>query len=415
MTNVLAVAETYFVSSLGLEAIAAASLVVPVLVLMTMVSSGGIGGGVSSAIARALGAGHKEEAESLVWHTVVIAAAAGALFTLVLLVAGPAIYHALGGSGTSLDQAILYSNVLFVGAIPFWILMLLQAALRGAGNVKVPALIMMGGVVGGLILSPILITGMLGAPRLGVAGAGVAQVVCNLVALGVVVAYMRSPGSSLQLRRYPLQAQHFKAILNIGLLSSINAIMSALAITALTAAAGATSVAAIAGYGIASRLDMMLVPVMFGFGTAAITVVGTNLGAGNVTRARRAAIVNIVFVAAVVGLVGLVVAVFPRLWLSLFTSDEAVIAVGAQYLHIVGPFYAVLGVIFELYFAGQGAQKMGWPMTASVVRFMFALAATTLVIGHHITLGAAFGLVALSFVVAASISFTGFLRTRWER
>ena len=130
--------------------------------------------------------------------------------------------------------------------------------------------------------------------------------------------------------------------------------MLAMSVTALTAAAGAVSVAAIAGYGIASRLEMLLSPVMFGCGTAAITLVGTNLGAGNVARARRVAVVNVLFVAGVVGLVGLFVSLFPQLWLGLFTSDSAVMAVGAQYLHVVAPFYAVIGVIFELYFAGQG-------------------------------------------------------------
>jgi putative MATE family efflux protein len=415
MTTLLSVAETYFVSSLGLDAIAAASLVVPVMMLMTMVSNGGIGGGVSSAIARAIGAGRQDEAESLAWHTVVIAAVAGALFSLVVLLAGPALYRGLDGSGQSLDQAILYSNILFGGAIPFWILMLLQAALRGAGNVKVPAMIMLGGVAAGLALSPVLITGWLGAPKMGVAGAGVAQVLCNIAALGVVVGYMRSAASTLRLRRHPLQRKHFSAILGVGLLSAINAVMSAMSITALTAAAGAVSVAAIAGYGIASRLDMLLVPVMFGFGTAAITLVGTNLGAGNVARARRVAIVNVLFVACMVGLIGVTVSLFPQLWLGLFTSDAAVMATGAEYLHIVAPFYAVIGVIFELYFAGQGAQRILWPMTASVVRFVFALAAMVLVLRGYASLRTAFVLVATSIVVAATISLVGFLRTRWDR
>ncbi|GAB7542536.1 MATE family efflux transporter [Cupriavidus sp. 8B] len=415
MTTLLSVAETYFVSSLGLEAIAAASLVVPVAVLMTTVASAGIGGGVSSAIARATGARRQDEAESLAWHAVVIAAIAGGLFSLVVVLAGPALYRSLGGSGASLDQAVLYSNLLFGGAIPFWILLLLQAALRGAGNVKVPAVIILGGAVAGLILSPVLINGWLNAPRMGVAGAGVAQVLCNIAALSVVVSYMRSPSSTLRLRRYPLQRKHFSAILGVGLLSAINAVMSAMSVTALTAAAGAVSVAAIAGYGIASRLDMLLVPVMFGFGTAAITLVGTNLGAGNVARARRVAMVNVLFVAGVVGVVGLVVSLFPQLWLGLFTSDRSVMAVGAGYLHVVAPFYAVIGVIFELYFAGQGAQRILWPMIASVVRFVFALAATVLVLQGYASLHTAFVLVAVSIAVAATISLLGFLRTRWDR
>jgi putative MATE family efflux protein len=414
MTTLVNVAETWFVSSLGLKAIAAASLVVPVIVLMTTIASAGIGGGVSSAIARATGARRQDEAESLAWHALVIGVVAGAVFATLLVAAGPALYRSLGGNGTSLDQAVLYSDILFGGAIPFWILLLMQAALRGAGNVKVPAMIILGGAFGGLILSPVLIYGWLGAPHMGVAGAGVAQVLCNIAALGVVVGYMRSPSSTLRLRRHPLQRKHFSAILRVGLLSSINAVMSGMVVTALTAAAGAVSVAAIAGYGIASRLDMLLMPVMFGFGTAAITLVGTNLGAGNVERARRVAIVNVVFVAGVVGVIGLLVSLFPQLWVGLFTSDGAAKAVGAQYLHVVAPFYAVIGVIFELYFAGQGAQRIFWPMTASVVRFAFALAAMVLVRQGYANLHTAFVLVAVSIVVAAGISLLGFLRTRWD-
>jgi putative MATE family efflux protein len=415
MTTLLGIAETYFVSALGLKAIAAASLVVPVAVLMTTVASAGFGGGVSSAIARATGARRKDEAESLAWHAVVIGVVAGGLFSLVLLLAGPALYRSLGGSGASLDQALLYSNILFGGAIPFWVLLLLQAALRGTGNVKVPAMIILGGALAGLILSPVLINGWLGAPHMGVAGAGIAQVLCNAGALGVVVRYMRSPSSTLRLRRYPLQRQHFSAILRVGLLSAINAVMAGTIVTALTAAAGGVSDAAIAGYGIASRLDMLLVPVMFGFGTASIVLVGTNLGAGKVERARRVAVVNTLFVAGMVGLVGLLVALVPQFWLGLFTTDRAVMEAGAQYLHIVAPFYAVTGVIFELYFAGQGAQRIFWPMTASVVRCLFALAAMALVLQGYASLHTAYVLVAISIVVAAAISLFGFLRTRWDR
>nr|WP_165583113.1 MATE family efflux transporter [Dyella soli] len=415
MTTLLSVAETYFVSSLGLKAIAAASLVVPVMLLMTTVASAGIGGGVSSAIARAIGARRQDEAESLAWHAVVIGAVGGGLFSLAVLLAGPALYRSLGGSGSSLDQAVLYSNILFGGAISFWMLLLLQAALRGAGNVKVPAMTIMGSAIAGLILSPVLINGWLGAPRMGVAGAGVAQVLCSFVALAVVVAYVRSSSSTLRLRRHPLQRQHFRAILGVGLLSSINVVMLAISVTALTAAAGAVSLAAIAGYGIASRLEMLLSPVMFGCGTAAITLVATNLGAGNVVRARRIAIVNVLFVAGVVGLVGLFVSLFPQAWLGLFTHDSAVMAVGAQYLHVVGPLYAVLGVIFELYFAGQGARRILWPMTASVVRCIFALAAMALVLHGYTSLHTAFVLVAVGVAVAATISLLGFLRTRWDR
>ncbi|MDB5981266.1 MAG: family efflux transporter [Pseudomonas sp.] len=414
MTTILSVAETYFVSSQGINAIAAASLVVPIMMLMTMVSNGGIGGGVSSSIARARGAGRHDDAESLVWHSLVIALVGGALFMLMAWAAGRWIYQTMGGSGESLEMAIVYSNILFAGAIPFWILMLMQSALRGAGNVKVPALIMSGGVVVGLIISPALIIGWLGLPRMGVAGAGVAQVVCNLGSLAVVLAYMRSPRSNLHLRPHPLRKDHFASILGIGLISTVNAIMATLSITALTAAAGAFGVAAIAGYGIASRLDMLLIPVMFGFGTAAITLVGTNIGAGNVARARRAALVNALFVAAIVETVGVLVALMPNLWVGWFTDSPDVLAVAGHYLRVVAPLYGFMAINAELYFAGQGARRIGWPLTAGAIRFGFAVVAGLSVVVWHGSLETAFLLVAAGAIASGSISLFGFWRVSWE-
>jgi putative MATE family efflux protein len=415
LTTLLAVAETYFVATLGTEAIAAASLVVPVVLLMGMVSNGGVGGGVSSAVARAVGAGRHDEAESLAWHAVVVGVGFGALFTLALLLGGRSLYAALGGRGATLEQAVVYSDILFAGAIASWVLMLLQAALRGAGNVRVPALVIAATVGVGLAISPALITGLWGFPRLGVAGAGVAQVVSSVLGVSLVVAYMRSARSNLRLAPHRIERAKLGAILRIGLPSSLNAAMSNVALTAVTAAAGRFGVEALAGYGIASRLDGLLVPVMFGFGTAVLTLVGQNLGAGQVARARRAAIVNALLVAGMLEALGLLLAFEPRLWLGWFTQSPEVLAAGSRYLRIVGPTYGFTAITLELYFAGQGARRIGWPMTATAVRCTASVAATLLVIHAGLGLGGAFALVAAGAAAGCAVTSWGFRRVRWGR
>lgn len=413
LVTLLSVAETYFVSSLGTDAIAAASLVVPVVLLMAMVSNGGIGGGVSSAIARARGAGRLHDAESLAWHAMVIAAVFGALFTLGLHLGGPPLYRWLGGEGASLQLAIQYSDILFGGAVASWMLMLMQSALRGAGNVKVPAMIVAGSVALGIAISPALIMGWMGLPQFGVAGAGIAQVLTNLAALAAVLTYMRSPRSSLRLRRHPLRRIHFQAILGIGLMSSLNAVLTNLTMTIIIAAVGGFGIFAIAGYGIASRLEMLLIPITFGFGTAVITVVGTNLGAGNVERARRAALVNAIFVAALVGVVGLTVAIWPGAWLIWFSHDPEVLAAGARYLAIVGPVYGLTAIHMELYFAGQAAGRIGWPMSATLFRFGCAAAATAGAMRGALDLDAVYGVVAFGTFGACVMTLWGFRQVRW--
>lgn len=414
LVTVLSVAETYFVSVLGTDAVAAAAMVVPVILLMTMVANGGIGGGVSSAIARARGAGRQDEAESLAWHALLLGLMCGALFTAALWTGGPAVYRFMGGQGAALEQAVRYSNILFAGAMVSWALTLLQAALRGTGNVKVPALIVAGSVAVGLAISPALISGWYGLPQLGVAGAGVAQVATNVMGLCIVIAYMRSRGTTLRLRRHAWNGAHAAAILGVGLPSSLNAAMTNLSLTAITAAAGSFGIDALAGYGIASRLDALLVPILFGFGTAAVTVVATNLGAGQVTRARRAALVNALFVAALLELLGLVMALWPGLWMGWFTQSPQVLEVGSLYLRIVGPTYGLMAIAMELYFAGQGARRIGWPMAATALRLAFAVLATVLAARGLVSLGTAFAMLAAGTVGAAALSAWGFRRVSWS-
>src|SRR3984957_20645768 len=108
--------ETYFVGKLGTDALAGVSLVFPVLMLMQMMSAGAMGGGISSAIARALGAGRRADADALVLHSLVIALVFGLAFMIAVLGGGQWLYVAMGGSGASLVAAMTYSQVIFTGA-----------------------------------------------------------------------------------------------------------------------------------------------------------------------------------------------------------------------------------------------------------------------------------------------------------
>src|SRR5713101_4832254 len=108
--TLVGVAETYWVSFLGTAALAGVTLVFPISMLMTMMSNGGIGGGVASAVARAIGAGRNDDADALVTHALVVAIVFGLLFTAAALILGPAIYRGLGGTGPVLDAALTYSG-----------------------------------------------------------------------------------------------------------------------------------------------------------------------------------------------------------------------------------------------------------------------------------------------------------------
>src|SRR4051812_40660952 len=132
--------ETWWVSRLGTDALAGTALVFPGFMMMQMLSAGAIGGGISSAVARALGANRRADADALVLHALLINLGLGVATSLVFLVFGRQIYTAMGGQGESLEAALAYSNVVFAGNILVWLLNALASVIRGTGNMLVPSL-----------------------------------------------------------------------------------------------------------------------------------------------------------------------------------------------------------------------------------------------------------------------------------
>jgi putative MATE family efflux protein len=362
------IAETYYVGFLGTDALAGVALVFPIFMLMTTMSNGGLGSGVASAVARAIGAGRQQDADALLFHAVILAVIFGALFSGGALLGGPALYHALGGREASLEAALKYSNILFSGSVAVWIVNLLVSALRGSGNVKVPAMITLGGALIMIPLSPALIFGFGPIPRLGISGAGAAFNIYYVGALFVLLRYMRQGHSGLSLSVVPLQRRLFADILKVGLPTAFNALQTNLCVILVTAAVGLFGAAALAGYGTAARLDYVLIPILFGLSSAVLAMVGVNVGAGDGKRARHIAIVSALVGMGITETIGLVAALFPMLWLTLFTHDAEVLAPGVTYLTIVGPLYGLYGLGFVSSFAGQGAGRVLWPTIAVTAR-----------------------------------------------
>jgi putative MATE family efflux protein len=374
--TMVSVAETYFVGRLGTEPLAGMAVVFPVLTLMTMVSNGGMGGGVSSAVARALGEKRAADANALVLHTLLIAIVCGMLCTAGAWVFGPTLYAKMGGSGGALDNALRYSNLVFAAAVPIWIVNLLSAALRGAGNVRTPALLVLAGAGVTLALSPLLIFGAGPMPGLGIAGAGLAMIVYYSGATIALLAYMSSKRSPLRLTRAPFEGRLLKAVLAVGIPASLGALQSNLIVVIFTAMVGHFGALALAGYGIASRLDYVLIPLLFALGTASVAIVGMNVGAGQYRRARQVALTAAGLSAAIVTVIGLAAAVWPQAWVTVFTADREVIAFGAAYLTRVAPFYAFTGIGMALIFASQGARVVVAPLLIGTCVLVFSAVAS---------------------------------------
>src|SRR6266550_3180329 len=164
--------ETWWVSRLGTDALAGIALVFPLYMMMQMLSAGAMGGGISSAIARALGGGRRADADALVLHAIVINLAIGIVCSGLVLVFGPGLYRTMGGEGASLKAALDYSNIVFAGTVLVWLMNALASVIRGSGNMWIPSVWICVGVVLLVPLSPLLIFGLGPVPALAIAGYG---------------------------------------------------------------------------------------------------------------------------------------------------------------------------------------------------------------------------------------------------
>jgi putative MATE family efflux protein len=397
--------ETFWVAKLGTDALAGMALVFPAVMLVQMVSGGAMGGGISSAIARALGAGRRDEANALVLHALVVNAAIGGAFAVLALVFGPALYSALGGRDVSLAAALRYSNVVFAGSLLIWLVNALASVLRGTGNMLVPAVVVCGGIVLLVPLSPCLIFGIGPFPALGVAGGAVALLVYYAVALAILGWYVLAGRSIVRLRLARLRWDAFWSILKVGAVASLVSLQTNVTIALTTGLVGGIAgPAGIAGFGTGSRLEYLLIPLAFGLGAPLVAMVGTCIGAGDYARAGHVAWIGAGVTFALTEAIGLWAAIWPRAWLGLFGNDPGMLAAGTAYLHAVGPFYGFFGAGMALYFASQGAGRLLWPLLAGLSRITVAVAGGYAALRLTGSLTSLYAAVALALVVFGSLN-----------
>jgi len=371
-TALAAIAETAYVGRFGSPALAGMALVFPFVMFQMMLSGGAMGGGVSSAVSRALGAGDAARANALAVHAVWIALAAGGVYMVAMLTLGEAVLSALGGQGEALAQAMAYGNVAFLGSVFVWLVNTLASVSRGAGNMAAPSVtlfvvallqVALGGALG-LGWGPWPPRGMAGVAAGGVVayGAGAAWLWWTLASGRARI--------SLNMRGTRFERALFADILRVGAVACISPLQTVLTILILTRLVAQFGTDALAGYGIGTRLEFLLVPVAFAIGVASVPLVGMAIGAGLVARARRAAWTAAGLATAVLGGLGLIVTLAPDLWTGLFSQDPAVLAAAAGYFRWAGPVYGLFGLGLSLYFSSLGAGKAIGPVLAGTLRLV---------------------------------------------
>jgi putative MATE family efflux protein len=357
-------------------------------------------------VPRALGATHRDRADDLVFHTFLLALVLSAIFSTVMLLGTPFLFRWMGGRDEMLSDALAYSNVALGGAVCMCVLNLLGNTVRGTGNMSLPATVLISCVLAHIGLAPVLIFGLGPLPPLGPAGAAWGLVIPFGVGSVVMIAYLRSRHSMvrLKLRGVAPRRELFADILKVGVPGLLNTAITNMSVAVLTGIAGQLGPSTAVGYAMGARLEYILQPVAFGFGTALVAMVGANWGARQYRRAREIAWTGATTVALICGTIGSVVAIRPMLWIDLFSDSPEVARIGAIYLGIAGPVYLFFGLGLGLFFVTQGGGRGVAAMTANAVR-VIASAGAGLVAIYGLNLGVSgfFAAVAVGLCLYAAL------------
>lgn len=416
-TALVAVAETAYVGRIGIEALAGIALVFPFAMLSQTMSAGAMGGGVSSAISRAMGAGDRARAADLAWHAALIGLCGGLMFTLLMEVFGRSLFALLGGSGGVLDEAATFSHVLFAGSVGVWMMNTLASVLRGTGDMRTPSVALTATAILQVVIGGALGLGLVGLPKLGMAGVASGQLIAATLGALYLGWHLLSGRSRLVFdwSAFTFRRGMFSDILRVGTVSSIASIQTVLTILIFTRALAGFGTSTLAGYGIGARLEFMLIPIAFAVGIAAVPMIGMAIGAGLVARARRVAWTSAAVSGIVVGAIGIAIAIWPGNWIAIFTRDPAITAAATNYFAHAGPAYGFFGAGLTLYFCAQGAARVWGPVLAGTLRLAMVAIGSWWLVQSGAPAATMFTLVGAAMVVYGAASAVAVKITPWRR
>jgi len=410
------IVDAIFVGKISPDAIAAVTMMFPVMFLLFAVANG-IGIGATSLIARSLGRRDQALAEDAARHALVLAAGIGVSCTVLGVLCQVPVFRFMGSEAEVLPLAVRYGTWVFLGVPFMFIASSASAVLRGEGDMRTP-MVIMGLAVGlNVLLDWLLIFGVGPFPRLGIAGAAIATAAARFFSAALLLAYVLVGRGEVKVRLSSpsLDPRVVRGILDVGMpacASHVTMSVSGMLLIRIISTFGKEAVAA---YGLLMRLNQIAILPCVGIGTAVITLVGHNVGAGKLKRAQATTWVSVLCAMAVTQMVCFVLISAPRLWMRIFSADEQVIAYGVSYLRFVPFSFVFMAVGIVIGKAFQGAGRAMPALAITFLRVIVLAVPGAYVLSQMSGLRGVWIAIAGSSICAAVISATWFKTGAWKR
>ncbi len=404
------IADTYFVGQLGTLELAAISFTFPISFMVTAITMG-LSIGTSSVCARLFGAKKFDDVERVAIHAMLLGIATGLIFISIGLSTIDPLFTLLGADETTLPIIHRYMKIYYWGGIFLVTPMISNSVLRASGNAKTPAKIMTIAAIINIVLDPILIFGLFGFPRLEVEGAAIATVISNA---GTMVASL----AVITFREHLISFRHlwidkifdsWKRILHVGLPSMASGLIAPMTTAFITYQVAAFGQTAVAGFGVASRLEGLVLMAFMALSAAITPFVGQNFGAGQYDRVKLGVRWCYRFALAYGLIAAVTLAIAAGYLAGFFTEDPQAMKTMQLHLRIVPISYLALGMAMT---ANSSFNAIGKPLPAMFV----SLTRTVLVYAPLALLFAKlFGLVGI-FAAACTANFiAGTVGRTWFR
>jgi putative MATE family efflux protein len=383
------VIDAFWVGRLGGAAVAAVSVSFPITFLLIALGAGlAIAG--STLIAQYVGAKNKEMVSHVAAQTLLMVVIVSIVLGTIGYIDAPALLHLMGVGPDVYPGALGFMRVSFIALVFNFIFFVFQAIMRGIGNATLPIYIVLGTVILNFALDPIFIFGWGHIPAYGVMGAALATLGTQSIAAIIGIAILRLGKNGIHVRRRDFipDFEYIKRAFFLGFPASIEQSARALGLTVMTFLIASFGTLAIAAYGVGSTiLQVVMIPAM-GVSMAVSTLVGQNIGAGNVDRAGRIGRLGAWLGFWILSGMGVLVFMFASQLIAFFVpSDPSVIAAGAVFLRIMALSWGFMGVQLALTGVLRASGNMVVTMVLTLVSQWVLQFPLAYVLSAHTALG----------------------------